>query len=183
MRIRVFTLIVLLAATAFGQRQTEEEKHLAMLDEQIALMKNPSNLKTEVFEAESDEYKVWVYRLLVNVPERKPTKTTAARKAEWVAVHFRAQVTYYVATSERREAQTEAMMLGADMAETMKIDREHYEAEGHITGKTTEIKLKYFAGTKLVASQDVMMIGDEQANQIINRIRKLEKWARLKSGN
>jgi hypothetical protein len=185
-KFQLFALIAMMLAAlaAFGQaKQSEEDKILAMMDEQIALMRNPANLKTEAFEAESDEHKVLVYRLFLRVPERKAAKGVTARKAEWIAIHYRLQVTYHVATSQRYEAWTEAMMLGADAMDAMKIDREHYEAEGNILGKTTMTKLRYFAGAKLVASQDLMAINTAQANKIIDRMLKLEEWARMKSGN
>jgi hypothetical protein len=77
----------------------------------------------------------------------------------------------------------EAMILGADGVDALKIDREHFEAEWNIPGKPTAMKHRYFAGTKLVASQDLMTINAVQASQIINRMLKLEEWARTKSGN
>jgi hypothetical protein len=176
---RKLLLIVIMAGSIYGQTkpQSEEAKQLALSDEQIALMKNPSNLQTEVYEAEDDEHKVRVYRLLLNVPAK------GARKADWVAINYRLQVTYHVATSQRREAQMEAVVLGTDAMEATTIDREHCEAEWNILGKPTSITLRYFAGSKLVASQDLLAIDATQANKIIDRMVKLEEWARLKSGN
>lgn len=180
--------IMLAASTVCGQSDTQKriasvKEQNALLEEEIALLRDPANVEAEAHEAESDEHKVWVYRLFLKVPERKPSKGVTARKAERVAIQYRLQVTYHVATSQRREAQMEAMLLGADGVDALKIDREHYEAEWNIAGKPTTIKVRYLVGTKLVASQDLLAIDVAQANQIMRRMLKLEAWARMKSGN
>jgi hypothetical protein len=188
---------MLLAGAAFGQtrQQSDSEKQIAstkkqaallkeqaaLLEEKIALMRDPASVKTEFYEADSEEYKVRVSRVFLKVPARAASQGVKARKAATVATGFRIEVIYRVATTQRREAQTEAALLGADLADAIKIDGEAFESHGDINGKPTESTMRYYAGTKLVASCDVMAGDANRANKILDRMLNFDTWARARA--
>jgi hypothetical protein len=189
-KFRVFTLIamMMMAGAAFGQvkRQSETAKQIAavkeqvaLLEEKIALMRDPANVEAKYYEADSDEYKVRVFRTSLKVPARAASKGVKARKAATVLTDLKIEVIYHVATAQRRESQIEAAALGADLSEAIKIDRETFELDAEINGKTTEMTMRYYAGKKLVASRDLMTGDTGQARATIDRISKLDKWAHL----
>jgi hypothetical protein len=173
--------MLLVAGTAFGQtaRRREVNKQADDLKEQIELISKPDSFKTESYEANGDLYKIRVYRLWLYVPAKAASKGVKARAAATVPTNYRIEVLYHIATSQRREAQTEAVMLGADLLEATAINREALEISADLTGKVTEATIRYYAGTKLLASGDTLTDSTGQLSSAVDRMRKLDAWARL----
>lgn len=176
---KIVIVMILLAAPIIRAQDrpsdTAREKNRTLMEEQLELMRDSANFQTESSEADGDEYKVRSYRLRLKVPA-KPT-----REARMVVTDFRVEVVYHVATTGRHDAQIEAAMLGANATDAMEIDREMFRVTADLNGNTVEATVRYYAGEKLVASRDLLAGDPAQSQNTLDRMLKLDGWARTKS--